>query len=250
MAKERNSNWVDVLDYCTAALNAQFNAATKCSPFWSLYGRHWNVELPDPPTQNANGPLTHDPLAFGMNVSRAASAAHKYVAICNQEADRLLDKKARKMRSKSEIIVGSKVRLYRPRSAVNSDKMPWIGEYEVLDTTDLVSKITDGKYTDWVHNAHLSIIPHKIEELEIPESNQPSARVWSAPRFNLPPRSSPSERGKTDKSEVKVEAELPAAPRRSTRDRKKTQNIQVDPRKKTYALVASSRPAACLKNAL
>ena len=29
MAKERNSNWVDILDYCVAALNSQFNAATK-----------------------------------------------------------------------------------------------------------------------------------------------------------------------------------------------------------------------------
>ena len=248
MAKERNSNWVDVLDYCTAALNSQFNAATKCSPFWSLYGRHWNVELPDPPTQNA---ISHDPLAYGMNVSRAASMAQKYVAICNKDADRLLDDKARKMRSKSEIIVGSKVRLYRPRAAENTDKMPWIGEYEVLDTNGLVSKITNGSYTDWVHNSHLCVIPHRIEELEIPESNQPSARVWSLPRYlKLPPRSLPSERGKMVKSEPKVEAKLPEEPRRSTRDRKKTENLQIDPRKKTYALVASSRPAACFKSAL
>ena len=132
---------MDVLDNCTTALNSQFNAATKCTPFWSLYGRHWNVELPDPPTQNA---ISHDPLAYGMNVSRAASMAQKYVAICNKDADRLLDDKARKMRSKSEIIVGSKVRLYRPRAAENTDKMPWIGEYEVLDTNGLVSKITNG----------------------------------------------------------------------------------------------------------
>ena len=79
-----------------------------------------------------------------MNVSRAAAMAQKYVTICNQEADRVLDAKARNSRSKSEIIVGSKVRLYRPRSAENTDKLPWIGEYEVLDTTDYVSKITNG----------------------------------------------------------------------------------------------------------
>ena len=232
MAKERDSNWVDILDYCTAALNSQFNAATKCSPFWSLYGRHWNVELPDPPTQSA---LTHDPLAYGMNVSRAASMAQKYVKICNQEADRGLDAKKR-FNSLSEITVGSKVRLYRPRSAENTDKLPWIGEYEVLDTMDLVSKITNGIYTDWIHNAHLSIIPDRIEDLEIPESNEIQVRVWSKPRSG-PVKSLPSERGKVDKPEPKIEAKLSSVPRRSGRTRQQTRIIQIDPLKKSYAHV-------------
>mgnify|MGYP003337426999 CR=1 FL=1 len=153
-------------------------------------------------------------------------------------------------RSKSEITIGSKVRLYRPRSAESTDKLPWIGEYEVLDTTDLVSKITNGSYTDWVHNAHLSVIPHRIEELDIPHSNQPSARVWSAPR-SFSPRSSPSERGKTDGPVKKVEAELQSnMPRRSGRTRSKTATLQVDPKRKSYAHIARARPAACHKNAL
>ena len=246
MAKERNSNWVDVLDYCVAALNSQFNAATKCSPFFALYGRHWNVELPDPPTQTA---LSHDPLAYGMNISRAAAMAQKYVRVCNQEADRALDVKLKNSVKKSEITIGSKVRLYRPRSAENTDKMPWIGEYEVLDTTDLVSKITDGSYTDWVHNAHLSVIPPRIEELEVPEFT-PQVRVWSNPRQIDVSRSLPSERGKTRKSAPKKEAKLQEEPRRSSRARKQTQIVHLDPKKQTYAFVARSRPASCLKNAL
>ena len=249
MAKERNSNWVDILDYCVAALNSQFNAATKCSPFYALYGRHWNVELPDSPTQNA---LSHDPLAYGMNVSRAAAMAQKFVRVCNQEADRVLDSKARYSRKKSEISVGSKVRLYRPRSAENTDKMPWIGEYEVLDTNGLVSKITNGSYTDWVHNSHLCVIPPRIEELEIPEViHQPQVRVWSIPRSNGPSRSLPSERGKTEKAEpkpeVKLEAKLPEEPRRSSRARKEVQNLQIDPKKKSYAHVASTTLHSALK---
>ena len=249
MAKERNSNWVDILDYCVAALNSQFNAATKCSPFYALYGRHWNVELPDSPTQNA---LSHDPLAYGMNVSRAAAMAQKYVRVANQEADRVLDSKARYSRNKSEITVGSKVRLYRPRSAENTDKMPWIGEYEVLDTNGLVSKITDGPYTDWVHNSHLSVIPPRIEELEIPEViHQRQVRVWSLPRSNAPSRSLPSERGKVEKpepkSEVKLEAKLQEEPRRSGRVRTEVQNLQIDPKKKSYAHVASATLHSALK---
>ena len=165
MAKERNSNWVDILDYCTAALNSQFNSATKCSPFWSLYGRNWNVELPEPPRTFSQN---HDPLSYGMNVSRVTSMAQKYIKVCNQEADRLLDNKAQNTKIPSEITVGSKVRLYRPKSAENTDKMPWIGEYDVLDTNGLVSKIWSPKYTDWVHNSHLSLIPEINADLKIP----------------------------------------------------------------------------------
>ena len=249
MAKERNSTWVDVLDYCKMALNAQFNSATKCSPFYALYGRNWNLDLPPAPR---NFSQSMDPLAYGMNVSRVTHQAQKFIKICNQEADRALDNKPRDSRVNSRIMVGSKVRLYRPRAAENTDKMPWIGSYEVLDTNGLVSKITDGQgYTDWVHNNHLLIIPPKIEDFEIPLDHKPEIRVLNLPRF-ISSRSSSergvvkSERGDavspsktpTQSAETAPESPPRAEPRRSGRTSVPTAKLQVDPSKRSYANIA------------
>ena len=249
MAKERNSTWVDVLDYCKMALNAQFNSATKCSPFYALYGRNWNLDLPPAPR---NFSQSMDPLAYGMNVSRVTHQAQKFIQICNQDADRALDNKPRDSRVNSRIMVGSKVRLYRPRAAENTDKMPWIGSYEVLDTNGRVSKITDGQgYTDWVHNSHILIIPPKIEDFEIPPDHKPEIRVLNLPRF-ISSRSSSergvvkSERGDavrpsktpTQAAETASESTPRAEPRRSGRTSVPTAKLQVDPAKRSYANVA------------
>ena len=71
------------------------------------------------------------------------------------------------------------------------------------------------------------------------------------PRSNGPSRSLPSERGKTEKSElkpeVKLEAKLQKEPRRSARARKEVQNLQIDPKKKSYEHVASATLHSALK---
>ena len=105
------------------------------------------------------------------------------------------------------------IALARPKTRT---KCP--GSYEVLDTTDLVSKITDGQgYTDWVHNSHLSIIPTKNEDFEIPLDHEPEIRVWSLPRLNS--SHTPSERGmvKSEREDAVCSSKTPTQTAKSAK---------------------------------
>ena len=82
-----------------------------------------------------------------MAVNTTLQMAHKYVRYCNQDADALLDTRTAKTHTRSLLQVGDRVSLYRPKSVQNDSKLPWIGDYCIVECNDYVAKISDGN--DW-----------------------------------------------------------------------------------------------------
>ena len=164
MTKERNCLWPDILDYTVQALNANFNAGTKTSPFYCIYGRNYNIALPTLTKEE----VATNPLSHGMAVNTTLQMAHKYAKLCNKEADFMLDKRFSKSHKKSLLQVGDKVALYRPKSVQNDSKLPWIGEFVITESNDYVAKISDSKgWTDWVHLGHLKKLQIRDPDLDL-----------------------------------------------------------------------------------
>ena len=253
VCKERTCLWPDVLDYTVQALNANFNAATKMSPFYCVFGRHYNIALPTLSKEEvANNPLSH-----GMHVNATLQLAHKYVRLCNKDADIAQDKRT-KNHSKSLLQVGDKVSLYRPNSVQNDSKMPWIGEFVIVECDDFIAKISDSNgFTDWVHLSHLrklqirepdlaldtdddsTPVVHEISPQPPPgradsskDANQPSEKVALQPTSKVAPQPAPKRRKKR---------EVTVATRKSSRQPKPIDKFNVaDMRGQTYATVAKS----------
>ena len=242
MARERNSNWLDLLPFVVSALNASPNSATKTTPHFAVFGRHPKMDLPLAPDKNLSA---NSPLEFGLLASECARRAYKLIEFSNRAADLRLDEKIAKTSSESDLRVGHKVCIYRPQAASNTDRMPWHGEYEILDTNGLVSKIVgEGKPPDWVHNVHLRRIYDKPEEFTISEPLKvkiypPDAKVLSPGRGEEPsPPSKPPQAIPKPSGKRKIAKPLPSTnppQRASGRNRKQVQRLSVDPSKKSYA---------------
>ena len=259
MALERNSNWVDILPYVVSALNNCMNRATKTTPFYCLYGRHGNIDLPvAPPNQKT----ALSPLEYGLSVSNALKHAYRAVEIANKDADDVLERKVDRTASKCTLEVGQKVCLYRPHAAGNTHRMPWSGEFKILETNGLVSKITnENGWTDWVHNLHLRRIYDRPDDFEILEP--PKFMVHQKPVAPvLPSGGGKSGLPKPSTSQLIAPPPtvlLPQAPpapkpkkkiaktapqRKSGRSIKPVEKLQINPSKKTYAAVCYM-PHAC-----
>ena len=132
-------------------------------------------------------------------------------------------------------------------SAQNENKMPWVGEYTVLQCNDYVSQITDGaRFTDWVHNSHLQIITARKEEFEI-DSCEDLVQVHVYEKPIVPVAVLKSEGGEkptvvkaVKKAPAKAPVKAPVQPTRvSSRLRKAPDRLQCDGNKiQTYAQMA------------
>ena len=261
ICKERNCVWPDVLDYTVQALNANYNAATKTSPFYAVFGRHYNIALPTLSKEEvANNPLSH-----GMQLNATLQLAHKYVRLANKDADIALENR-NKNHTPSLLQVGDKVSLYRPNSVQNDSKMPWIGNFVITQCDDFVAKISDGNgYNDWVHLSHLRKLQIRDPDLALdadedstpvihdvssqPQSEgaeptkvaphhpqkvalRPSEKVALQPASKVAPRPAPKPKKNT---------EVTPAPRRSSRQSKPVAKLNItDTKSKSYAAVAKS----------
>ena len=164
---ERNSNWVDILPYVVSALNSCMNRPTKTTPSYCLYGLHGNIDLPMAPS---NQKTALSPLEYGLSVPNALKHAYNAVQITNKDADDVFERKVDQTASKCTLEVGQKVCLYCPQASGNTHHMPWSGECKILETNDLVSKITnENGWTDWVHNLQLRRIFDRPDDFEIIE---------------------------------------------------------------------------------
>ena len=244
VCKERNCLWPDVLDYTVQALNANYNAATKTSPFYCVFGRHYNIALPTLSKEQ----VANDPLSYGMNVNATLQMAHKYVRLCNKDADIALEKR-NKNHTKSLLQVGDKVSLYRPNSVLNDSKMPWIGEFVIVECDDFIAKISDSKgFTDWVHLSHLRKLQIREPDLTLDldedstpvihdlSSQPPPGRAKPSRDANQPPEKvalqPPS---KVAPKKRKKKTVVPDTPRRSNRRPKPIQMLNMDPNAQTYS---------------
>ena len=269
MALERNSNWVDILPYVVSALNNCMHRATRTTPFYCLYGRHGNIDLPEAPS---NHKTASSPLEYGISVSNALKDAYRAIQIANKDADDVLERKVDRTASKCTLEVGQKVCLYRPHASGNTHRMPWSGEYKILETNGLVSKITaENGWTDWVHNTHLKRIYDRPEDFDIDEPpkflvhQMPVAPVLPSGRGDKPVLLKPEKKPVLPKpefnqSKAPSSASMPQAPlppkrekknaktvsfRTSGRIKKPVEKLQLDHSKyKTYAAVCYM-PNAC-----
>ena len=255
VCKERNCLWPDVLDYTVQALNANYNVATKTSPFYAVFGRHYNIALPTLSEKEvANNPLSH-----GMQVNATLHLAHKYVRLCNKDADVILDKRT-KNHSKSLLQVGDKVSLYRPNSVQNDSKMPWIGNFVITECDDFIAKISDSNgFTDWVHLSHLRKLQIREPDLTLDSDDDSTPVIHDIPSQ---PKSGGADPSKVAPDQVAPQKEValqPAskvapkkvapkpkknsevAPRRSSRQQKPVNKLNIaDTKSKSYAAVVKS----------
>ena len=109
VAKELNSTWPEVLTQVVAAMNAGENRATKCSPFFAMFGRPWNIGLPKNPNvvTNVDSALTH-----GMSINHNLAKIHNLVRMCSKEADEKMDSKANPFIGQ-KLVIGEKVLVHR-----------------------------------------------------------------------------------------------------------------------------------------
>ena len=261
MALERNTDWVEILPYVVSALNNCSSTATGCSPFYAVYGRKGNIELPGSPVSQM---LAKSPLDYGHQVSNCLKQAHHAIQKANKEADSVLDQRIARTSSKCSLEVGHKVCLYRPHAAGNTHRMPWLGKFKILATNGLVAKITDEStgWTDWVHCTHIKRIIDRPDEFILPQFKpefkihpMPAAPVLSSGRGDVPSLPIPSS---TRPVTVPPPSNMPQAPpapkpskkiaktapfRASGRIRNPVEKLQIDPKKKSYATYAD-----CLRN--
>ena len=235
MAEERNSNWLDLLPYALGALNGNINSSTKTSPFFALTGRKWNIELPTAPGTELS---SESALNYGLEVSNCLREAHKAIRVANLEADSNVENDG-KERVPCDLKVGDEVALYRPMSTQGKNKMPWIPGFIIMVTNQLVSKITDGKnWQDWVHNMHLKKILKRPEDLQIEDfiiapKSAPKPVLNDSPAGGSMPPTQSVPTAKVTKKKAAAPKTVPS--RKSSRVRKKTEQMVIDPKKKSYA---------------
>ena len=245
VSKERNCLWPDILDYTVQALNANFNSATKTSPFYCIYGRHYNIALPTLSKKE----VATNPLSHGMAVNTTLQMAHKYVRYCNQDADALLDTRTAKTHTRSLLQVGDRVSLYRPKSVQNDSKLPWIGDYCIVECNDYVAKISDGNdWTDWVHLNQLRKLQLRDPDLLLDTDEDstpvihdfiPKPKSEGAIPTKTEVATPPKPKSKPKKAPRKPPPSVPV--RKSSRNSKAVQPFNISSTKnKSYAAVAKS----------
>ena len=242
ISKERNCLWPDILDYTVQALNANYNAATKTSPFYCIFGRHYNIALPTLSEKE----VATNPLSHGMAVNSTLQMAHKFVKLCNQDADLLLDQRTAKTHKKSLLQIGDKVALYRPHSVQNDSKLPWIGDFTITECNDYVAKISgENNWTDWVHLSQLKKLQLRDPDLllDTEEDSTPILHdLSSKPKSEgVMPTKVATPKPKPVKKKVSSKPPPSVPVRKSSRNSKPVQPFNISSTKnKSYAAVAKS----------
>ena len=164
VAKEMGKTWPEVLDQVVSSMNAVQNQATRCSPFYAMYGRHYCLDIPRPPEKDKK---YFDPLTHGMSLDVSRVKIQRLVNLCAQSTDFAIDNTLRETKSEN-YSQGDKVLIYRPLSTSADAKVDWKPGYSVLDSNEFACKLKNdenGK-TDWVHRTHIRKIYPRPAHLE------------------------------------------------------------------------------------
>ena len=178
VAKELLKPWPEVLGHVVGAMNACFNEATKCSPFYAMFGKNYSLDIPRLPENDASRQASFDVLSHGMNLDAALAKIHRLVDLCAKETDHRVDSSRREM-NLEKLAQGDKVLIYRPLSAAADAKVEWIGGYSVIESNDFAAKLKNdenGK-TDWVHRNHIRKIYPRPSYLEYDSEDELDAEV-------------------------------------------------------------------------
>ena len=178
VAKELLKPWPEVLGHVVGAMNACFNEATKCSPFYAMFGKNYSLDIPRLPENDASRQASFDVLSHGMNLDAALAKIHRLVDLCAKETDHKVDS-SRRETNLEKLAQGDKVLIYRPLSAAADAKVEWIGGYSVIESNDFAAKLKNdenGK-TDWVHRNHIRKIYPRPSYLEYDSEDELDAEV-------------------------------------------------------------------------
>ena len=257
--KQRKCQWTECLESIVSAMNASVNAATKKSPFEVIFGRKGVLGLPvlDQPKGE-----THAEYLADLN-SHLREIQH-FVRISNFNADQKYLARINNGTVRQAISPGQKVCLYRPQSAPDS-KFCWIGSFTVLESNYNVVKIRNeenGK-EQWVHSYHVKPIVTRDSRLEreiddfydslppVSENRGGGARPSSV--SNKAPAKQATEsdlkkffKQKAPKRTRKKPTTTTTAPRRSGRQRKQTQQLNIaGTNTQSYAAIVKLRRQPC-----
>ena len=166
VAEELSKPWPEILGHVVGAMNGCFNQATKCSPFYAMFGKHYCLDIPRLP-DNASRKGCFDALTHGMNLDANLAKIHRLVDLCAKDTDYKVDLSLHETKLE-KLAQGDKVLIYRPLSAAANAKVEWIGGYSVLRSNEFAAKLKNdenGK-TDWVHRDHIRKIYNRPSYLE------------------------------------------------------------------------------------
>ena len=71
-------------------MNGCVNQATKCSPFYAMFGKHYCLDIPRLP-DNASRKGCFDALTHGMNLDANLAKIHRLVDLCAKDTDYKVD---------------------------------------------------------------------------------------------------------------------------------------------------------------
>ena len=89
--KELGQPWPFLVDQVVQAINAAENRATRVSPFYAMYGRHYSLDIPIVESRDHS---IENPLSHGMNLGTKLAKIHKLVQFSAESADIKLDEKS------------------------------------------------------------------------------------------------------------------------------------------------------------
>ena len=163
VSKELDQPWPHVIGQVVSALNAAPNQATKCSPFFAMYGRHFCLDIP----QIEKDLSADNALSYGMSLGTQLSRVHKLVKFCADETIAQFDSKTKPVIPEN-LQIGDKVLIYRPISAQKEAKFDWIDGFVIVDFSDFSARIKNEKTgkLDWVHRRHIRKVKIRPSHLE------------------------------------------------------------------------------------
>ena len=205
--------WEELIPYARRAHNISFNRAIKCSPHFCVYGKE-----PDIAGLNFISNKNSSPLEYGQNKATTLKKAYEAIKISQDQADVNQTNKNLPKFKVVEIKAGDFVYVKRDQSvAAKTDHAIWTGPFKVLSVRDCIVEILRYNDTkDYIHRVHVCLKIERndnlLNDIRLPEPNSQFHKTNDS--LNLP---------KNNISNF-----------RSTRDRRPTKKIQIQPNKKTY----------------
>ena len=158
-------DWPEALMYARYAHNVAVNSATKCSPFFTVFGRDPNIaQLSKQPDIKISAQDN------GKTVATVLEKAHAAIRISQGVADNNVENRVNTNIKIVDIEIGDQVYLKREQSvAAKGSHFNWVGPFTVTKTNESVLQIQkecpDGP-KDYVHRTHVVKVVNRSDHLK------------------------------------------------------------------------------------
>ena len=170
LCNDSDLEWTEALPYARRAHNISYNASTKVSPYFCVYGKNPNITGLMNITETSRNP--HD---FGKNQATILQKAYKAIKISQSGADLALRKRNEPHFEVTPINIGDLVYLKRDQSvAAKNTHLEWIGPFRVNNVSDCIVEIQKNENSkDFVHRTHVIKKIDRFEYLAPPVASEP-----------------------------------------------------------------------------